>query len=193
MFLLEREWLMVDMLFLENNQSKRAHFQVIKDTNVSHNQFHNTKLLLELYHKVLWRINNSFEKIEEECIETTGKRVDELVKSLVDAELFVSKTRLESRLQSIKDSRSIIDLIDKALLMMKSYPNNGERYYWILYKLYIIPYKYSESEIIEYLCCSRATYFREKKKAINLFGTILWGYLLPTLVQEIKSLNLILD
>ncbi len=160
---------------------------------VSPNIYHNTKLLLKLYNKVLWRINNSFEEIEADSISFSGKKLDELIENLTDTEEFISEAKLESRLQSIADSKSIINLIEKALMMLKSYPENGERYYSIIYKIYISAYPYCENEILEYLCCSRATYYREKRNAINLLGTILWGYLFPNFIKELKSLELIQD
>lgn len=184
------------MAIFEEIQSNNINAGIdnLKDNKkVSPNIYHNTKLLLKLYNKVLWRINNSFEEIEEDCISFSGKRLDELLHSLTDTEEFITEARLESRLQSIEDSKSIINLIEKALLMLKSYPKNGERYYSIIYKIYISAYTYSESEIIDYLCCSRATYYREKKNAINLLGTILWGFLFPNFMKEIKSIKLIKD
>lgn len=181
----------MDLFLNEINSSKQKQLQIVKSNQVEARHYHNTKLLLKLYNKVLWRINNNFKVIEDECIYSTGKKVDELVNNLLDAEMFVSEARLESRLQSIKDSREIIKLIDKALIMLKSYPDNEERYYWIIYKAYITPEKCNENDIIDFLRCSRATYFREKKKAITIFSTILWGYLIPELLDENNDIGLI--
>ena len=181
----------MDLFLNEINRSKQKQFQIVKSNQVEAKYYHNTKLLLKLYNKVLLRINNNFKVIEDECIYSTGKKVDELVDNLLDAEMFVSEARLESRLQSIKDSREIIKLIDKALIMLKSYPDNEERYYWIIFKSYISTDKYTENDIIDFLCCSRATYFREKKKAIATLSTILWGYLIPGLSSEINNIDLI--
>ncbi len=181
----------MDLFFNEINNRKQKQLQIMKNNEIDPKHYHNTKLLLKLYNKVLWRINNNFKVIEDECIYSTGKKVDELVDNLLDAEMFVSEARLESRLQSIKDSREIIKLIDKALIMLRTYPDNEERYYWIIYKAYITPEKCNENDIIDFLCCSRATYFREKKKAIATLSTILWGYLIPGLSSEINNIDLI--
>ncbi|EQB89776.1 hypothetical protein J2Z44_003026 [Clostridium punense] len=167
--------------------------EILMERKVSPNIYHNTKLLLQLYSKVLWRINNSIQEIGDEYYETSGRRLDELLYSLVEVDPYISQARLESRLQSIEDSKSIIEIIDKTLLMLKSYPDNGERYYTLIYKIYITPCRHSENEVIEYLCCSRATYYREKKKAINLLGTILWGYLFPNMVQALKTIDMTQD
>ena len=43
------------------------------DLKVSFNIYHNTKLLLKLYNKVLWRINNSFKEIEADSISLKEK------------------------------------------------------------------------------------------------------------------------
>ena len=105
----------MDLFLNEINSSKQKQLQIVKSNQVVAKYYHNTKLLLKLYNKVLWRINNNFKVIEDECIYSTGKKVDELVNNLLDAEMFVSEARLESRLQSIKDSREIIKLIDKGV------------------------------------------------------------------------------
>ena len=60
---------MCHMAIFEGIQSNNINAGIdnIKDNKkVSPNIYHNTKLLLKLYNKVLWRINNSFEGIEED-------------------------------------------------------------------------------------------------------------------------------
>ncbi|QUH31152.1 DUF1492 domain-containing protein [Vallitalea guaymasensis] len=155
------------------------------------NVYHNTKLLLSLYENVLWRINNDIQLIKEECEYEVHKDLDNFIDSLVDVELYVSRSRLDNRLRSIEDSKSLVNLINKAMKMVKSYPNIGERYYSILYKTYITQYKSTTDEMIDYLAISRSTYFREKKKAVNLLGTILWGYLIPQIAEELKKVGFI--
>ncbi|GKX31344.1 hypothetical protein SH1V18_38240 [Vallitalea longa] len=158
---------------------------------INTNVYHNTKLLLSLYENVLWRINNDIQLIKEECEYEVHKNLDNFIDSLVDVELYVSRSRLDNRLRSIENSKSLVNLINKAMKMVKSYPNIGERYYNILYKTYIAQYKSTTDEMIDYLAISRSTYFREKKKAVNLLGTILWGYLIPQLAEELKKVGFI--
>lgn len=57
--------------------------EILMERKVSPNIYHNTKLLLQLYNKVLWRINNSIQEIGDEYYETSGRRLDELLYSLV--------------------------------------------------------------------------------------------------------------
>lgn len=79
----------------------------IMERKVSPNIYHNTKLLLQLYNKVLWRINNSIQEIGDEYYEASGRILDELLYSLVEVDPYISQARLESRLQSIEDSKKV--------------------------------------------------------------------------------------
>ena len=99
--------------------------------------FHNTKELLELYSKVSWRINSSLKEMDQEYKECTNRRLTDLVDSLVDIDPRVNEERLNSRLRSIEDSKSILDFINLSLLQLKDYPDNGERYHDILNSIYI--------------------------------------------------------
>ncbi len=148
--------------------------------------YHNTKLLLKLYSKVLWRMSNSIMEMEAECYLSSGSKLFDVINTLIDVDPRVDKIRIESRLQSIEDSKSIIELIDRALILLKNYPDDGVRYYEILNKSYLVFVKYSENEILESLNISRSTFFREKKKAVTLLGVILWGFVIP----DIKKAHL---
>ena len=146
--------------------------------------YHNTKLLLKLYSKVLWRMSNCIMEMEAECYLTTGSRLFDVVDTLIDVDPRVDKVRLESRLESIEDSKSILVLIDRALALLKNYPGDGERYYEILSKSYLVFVKYGESEILETMNLSRSTFFRDKKKAVTLLGVILWGFVIPDIKKS---------
>jgi hypothetical protein len=151
--------------------------------------YHNTKLLLDLYSKVLWRVEQSLDDLDEECYESDKKHLCDLINSLIEVDTQIDKTRFERRMQSIEESKSLIELIDKAVMMLKAYPENGERYYEILSKSYHInsEHKYSEDELLEELCISRTTLYREKRKAVATLGVILWGFVLPDFLQVIKK------
>ena len=146
--------------------------------------YHNTKLLLKLYSKVMWRMSNSIMEMEAECYLARGSRLFDVVDTLIDVDPRVDKARIESRLQSIEDSKSILERIDRALVLLKNYPNDGEKYYEILSKSYLVFVKYSESEILESMNISRSTFFRDKKKAVTLLGVILWGFVIPDIKKS---------
>jgi hypothetical protein len=123
-------------------------------------------------------------EMEAECYLSSGSRLFDVVDTLIDVDPRVDKARIESRLQSIEDSKSILELIDRALVLLKNYPNDGEKYYEILSKSYLVFVKYSESEILESMNISRSTFFREKKKAVTLLGVILWGFVIPDIKKS---------
>lgn len=162
--------------------------QIYNFENQGNNKvYHNTKLLLKLYSKVMWRMSNSIMEMEAECYLSNGSKLFDVVNTLIDVDPRVDQLRLESRLQSIEDSKSIIELINRALLLLKSYPENGSLYFEILNKSYLVFIKYSEHEIIDELNLSRSTYYREKKKAVTLLGVILWGFVIPDIKKSHKD------
>ncbi len=146
-------------------------------SQLGENIFHNTKELLELYSKVLWRVKSSLKEMDQEYRESTNSSLTELVDLLVDIDPRVNEKRLNSRLQSIEESKSILDFIDLSLLQLKDYPEYGERYYEILRNIYIDSSSSSIESIAENLAISRSTMYRERNKAINVFGVILWGFI----------------
>ena len=44
-------------------------------------------------------------------------------------------------------------------------------------------YQYSDQELMASLNLERTTFYKRKKEAINLLGTILWGYILPEMID----------
>jgi len=149
--------------------------------------YHNTKLLLRLYSKVLWRMSNSIMEMEEKCNLSNGSKLFNIINTLIDVDPRVDKLLIESRLQSIEDSKSIIELINRALILLKKYPDGGERYYKILNVSYLVLVKYSENEMLELLMISRSTFFRDKKKALTLLGVILWGFVIPDIKEAYEK------
>jgi hypothetical protein len=139
--------------------------------------YHNTLYLLRHYSKVSWRITSAAEELNEVCVELVNRSIMDIVDTAVDLDPRIKTERIKSRLQSLEYSKSIINYIDESLMALRKFPKHGEKYYLIIYKSYIN----KSGKAIEYLAeeynMSRATLFREKKKAIDIFGVILWGYL----------------
>ncbi len=102
------------------------------------NVYHNTKLLLSLYSKVLWRIEESLQMLDTECFESDKKHLYDLINNLIDVDTQIDKSRFERRMQSIEESKSLIEIIDCSLAMLKNYPDNGERLFDILRNSYSI-------------------------------------------------------
>ena len=154
--------------------------------------YHDARLLLELYSKVLWRLGESLDELDAECCEADNKHLFDLIDSLIDVDTQIDKYRFELRMQSIEESKSLIELVDRAMAKLKTYPGNGILYFQILNKVYIKnnSFKYGEEELLEDLHISRSTFYRDKKKATTLFGVVLWGFALQNILIADKRQDL---
>jgi hypothetical protein len=156
--------------------------------------YHNTKELIKVYGKVVWCLDHSVKEMEAECIECGyGSLFDALsfLSSCMDCEL--DALHLEERTQSMLFTGALVEIINKALAMLQDYPDKGNRYFEIINKMHIIKYRYSEDEMLNFLQISRRSLYREKKEAMNLLGIILWGFLIPDLMESMRDTNLALD
>ncbi len=95
--------------------------------------YHNTEMLLQNYRSIVWAL---------ECFPTTI--VDELDRPLndldailryIDVELSLDNKKLESRIESIKKSRLLLDRVNEALTVLKRKPEHGEKMYEVFYVL----------------------------------------------------------
>ena len=148
------------------------------------NIYHNAKLLLHLYGKVLWRISHSLDEMETECFEINKMHLAEAIESLLGMDTEIDRLKLESRLETLDISKSILELVNRALVLLRTYPDNGERYFDIINKMYILTYRYNENEMLEYLNIGRTTFYKEKKDAIKMLGVILWGFIIPDITCQ---------
>jgi len=141
-------------------------------------------LLLDIYSDVLWGMNNSYTNIVRECKEIYGNSSIMVLDVITEFGSDLKAKLLHEQLEDTEASKVIIEIINAAMFKLVTYPNKGERYYEILKTTYFSEKKYSENEILDILKLSRSTYFRQRKKAISLFGVILWGYVLPEFISN---------
>ena len=160
------------------------------------NKFHKTKLLLKIYRDVVWRMEDALHDVNETAYSFGGRRISELIDFLsFGIEYFDSsrdKKAIEERFMSIVESKDMIEIIDKALVKLKSHPDFGEVYFNIIHANYICKDKMTYGEILDKLHISESTYFRYKKNAINLLSVILWGYILPSL-RDVWCYNMVAE
>jgi hypothetical protein len=145
--------------------------------------YHKAKLLLKIYRDVIWSVEDRVAELEEGYYEMGSNSLLDALNYLDDYDPNINKKELEVELCSIFKSKLLIEIVDKALVKVKKYPDYGETYFEILYKQYIQKNKYSEKYIIQALNCERTTFYKRKKEAINLMGIALWGYVLPELKE----------
>jgi len=167
---------------------------ITRDKEFDKQKYHNAKLLLKIYRDVVWRVEDALCELDNQAYHFGGRRISELIDYLsFDFDEGVDKNKIEAKLTNISETKCIIDIIDKALIRLKNYPNNGELYYEIISKQYILKYRYTESEILDTINIERTMFYRRKKEAINLIGVILWGYILPQLKEYWSNADLSLD
>ncbi|NLB41926.1 MAG: DUF1492 domain-containing protein [Clostridiales bacterium] len=163
--------------------------------------YRDTELLLENYRNLIWRLEENLEDVEATIYYMGGRHLSNLFR-LLSMELDVydnehSRRTVEERLFGLRESKLIVDLIDKAMLKLKNYPKNGEKYFQILHTSYIDKEPIHQDEIQDKLLISNSSYYRYRKKAINILSGILWGFInsyteeeaqtLPSIAEELSS------
>lgn len=157
---------------------------ILQDKAFNEKVFHKAKLLLKLYKDVVWRLEETIYDVDAQAYELGGRRISELMEFLsYEFQGDMDKRQVEQRLMNIEETKVLIDIIDKALIKLKAYPEYGELYFEIITKQYIYKKRYTEREMLEIINVERTMFYKRKKEAINLMGVILWGYILPPLQE----------
>lgn len=93
--------------------------------------YHNTRLLLEQYRNIVWALECFPETV---AAELDGPFVDlDALIGRMDLEMSLDNRKLESRLESIKKSRLLLDRVNEALTVLKRKPDNGQKMYDLIY------------------------------------------------------------
>ena len=150
--------------------------------------FKKTDMLLKLYRKVCWSMGEHFEELNaityESCLGDM-ENLTYLLNFAPEKELDIFRARAVSAMQI----RVLIDLIDKAVITIKDYPDNGKTYYSIIDLKYIGYFQFTEDEMLEQLNLERSTYYRKKKDATMLLGYVLFGRIMPEYIRTEKVAN----
>ncbi len=149
--------------------------------------YHNAKELLKVYSNVVWSLNQNVEELKAEAKEFSNSELINYINCLMDIDTKVNKEHFQNRLRTVAETNCMVELVDRSLLKLRNYPKTGERYFDIINKCYLLKYKYSESEVLEALDITRATFYREKKKAVTLLGVILWGFVIPEILMSMRK------
>lgn len=103
--------------------------------------YHNTRLLLEQYRNIAWALECFPDTIAAELDHPLGD-LDSLLGKM-DLEMGLGNRKLESRLESVKKSRLLLDRVNEALTVLKRKPDNGPKMYELIYQTYLAPEKLS--------------------------------------------------
>ena len=148
-------------------------------------EYHKTKLLLEIYRTVVWRLESAIHEINETADDYGGRRISELMDflefELEDYDFGKDKKALEERLMSIRETKQIIECVDKAVAFLKTHPKHGNEYHEIITCCYINKDKVKDEQIWTNLNISEKTYYRHKRKALEDLGVALWGFIIQPL------------
>ena len=163
--LLERRGVVADVS-IANEKARQA------EQAMRRNMYHNTTLMLKYYRDIVWALECFPEQVAEE-LDRPLKDLDALL-STVDTQLAMGNSKLERRLQNVKQSRILLDRINDALTVLRHKPGNGEMMYNIIYQTFIIQEKLRHADILYRLDISDRHYYRLRQQAINILSIRLW-------------------
>lgn len=163
--LLERRGIVEDSSI--RNEKARQTEQALR-----RNMYHNTQMMLKHYRDIVWALECFPEQVAEE-LDRPLKDLDALL-NMVDTQLAMGNARLEHRMQSIKQSRLLLDRINDALTVLRQKPGNGQMMYDIIFQTFITPDKLTHQEILYRLDISDRHYYRLRQQAINILSIRLW-------------------
>ena len=135
--------------------------------------YHNTRLLLEQYRNIAWALECFPDTIAAELDHPLGD-LDSLLGKM-DLEMGLGNRKLESRLESVKKSRLLLDRVNEALTVLKRKPDNGPKMYELIYQTYLAPEKLSHADLLYRLDISSRHYYRLRQQAITILSIRLWS------------------
>lgn len=144
--------------------------------------YHDTLILLKKYRDVVWSLELSVQKVRRKFQIEYGSTIEDFLDSIYLAGIDFEESGIAEHAQSIERSHKMLQLVDASVELLRTKHKYGETYYWILYYSFLSPQQYRNAdEIIEQLQShmqdiSYQTYYRRRKKAIDAFSSILWGY-----------------
>ena len=130
-------------------------------------------MLLSHYRDIAWALECFPEAVAQELDEPFDK-LDTLLDRM-DAEAGMGNRKLESRVESLRKSRLLLDRINEALTVLKKKPGNGPRLYELIYLTYIVPEKLSHTDLLFRLDLSSRQYYRLREEAISILSIRLWS------------------
>lgn len=137
------------------------------------NMYHNTLLLLQHYRNISWAMECFPSSVAEELDLPMGD-LDRLLERM-DLELGMNNRKLESRIESVRKSRLLLDRVNEALSVLKRKPENGAKMYELIYLTYIAPDKLSHTDLLYRLDISSRHYYRLRQQAITILSIRLWS------------------
>lgn len=150
--------------------------------------FHRSKLLLKIYRDVAWVLNERAEELQDYAKELGDHNLGTGLCYLENFAPNMDLQDFEEKVCCVVQNKMLVDVINRALLRLKRYPNRGELYYEILTKQFICQLRSTEKSLLDELNMERSVFYDRKKEAIFLFSICLFGYAIPELINETPRL-----
>lgn len=150
---------------------------------VTEEAYKNTELLLEQYTKVMFRIEKNIVDIDYELYVVEGKHLKEMLYELVDFDSTAEKRRIQDKLLNNDMNLCLLEIMRDSLLALRDYPKNGQLYYRLLKYRYFESGNTNDDVMLMLDDMPSTTYYRNRKKAIRLYTTMLWAFTRPEKVE----------
>ena len=126
----------------------------------------------------------TLDEMKEACADMGYADVEEALSFMEEGSVDSrSAQALEDRAMSLRLTGALVRIKESALVALRDYPHHGEQYFDILNNIYFVKYPLSENDLLVEMDISRSTFYRLKKRALSLLGAIIWGYLLPQIME----------
>lgn len=158
---------------------------------VTEEAYKNTELLLEQYTKVMFRIEKNIIDIDYELYVVEGKHLKEMLYELVDFDSTAEKRRIQDKLLNNDMNLCLLEIMKDSLLALRDYPKNGQLYYRLLKYRYFESGNTNDDVMMMLDDMPSTTYYRNRKKAIRLYATMLWAFTKPEKVEvKMKEIHI---
>ena len=127
----------------------------------------------------------SYRHIFEETFEE--KKPIDVILFLENLDPSMNKTEFVRSVKEGTDKNWLIEMVEQAMTKVHKTPIEGDLYFDLLSKRYIIKSPYSEMEILEELSLSRARYYDKRWEALVMFGVCFWGGVLPNMKKTLMA------
>ena len=153
-----------------------------KTSQTTPDYYHDTEKLLKTYRDARWNLKLSAEHHQQDFEMEYGMSVTKYLDDIYAAGASFEGTKLEHHANSMKRTAQMLNLVDTSLHLIRENYAEGEAFYWNIYYTYLSPQKLNSiEEVIERIkshvpYITRDTYYKQRKKAISTFSSVLWGF-----------------
>ena len=150
--------------------------------NITDEDIEKTITLLNLYGPTLRRAGRNIDDMEEECFESRRQSVSDFINLAIDFDHDADRKHIADRLSEMGHSMQLLNIMEDALVLLKSTPSHGGMYFDIIRTRYFDAYCSTNEYAFLALGISSSTYYRHIKNAIRAYAANLWCVVIPDLI-----------